>query len=430
MKIHSQVCVVAALCATLAACGGGGGDGGAAQAASGDSSPPRTASLEASAVYQAGPLTAPTGTPTYVKTVIGDLNSDGRNDVVTFTNETINGSDVVVLYQDQAGELSTFIAINSADLGLINVRDIAIADMNADGRADLVIYGIAGTAGPLVVVYQDGNGDLGSPVPYTVSVGGANLNIFTLGNSFAVGDFNSDGRNDVAINGSPMTVLLQGSDGSFGADGQSTFHVSAFTFFPSEVRIADMNSDGLSDIVYQSADKSIGVLRQVSPGVFSSSPETYPVTLTVANFFHTFAVGDLNGDGKNDVVVPDPSNSGFLNLFLQNSAGTLNAGPRIPIQSSPLFGIEIADIDQDGLNDIVGDVVDSGSPGGVGQVHVFYQNTDHTFQSSTVYTFRTSGGGGSQFHQALSIGDVSGDGRPDAVVSWLDEGVFVLLGTP
>ena len=46
------------------------------------------------------------------------------------------------------------------------------------------------------------------------------------------------------------------------------------------------------------------------------------------------------------------------------------------------------------------------------------------------YTFPTSADGGSFSHQSLSIGDINNDGWPDAVVTWLDEGVFVLLNAP
>jgi hypothetical protein len=136
----------ASLC-VLAGCGGGGDDGGNGGSGGGD--PGR--GLRASVIYQLGPLTAPTGQPIFLKTLIGDLNGDGRHDVVTFTNWTINGSDVVVLYQGPSGEMESFLPFNSVtDLGLTDVRDIAIADMNGDGRSDLLVYGIAGTS-PLAI---------------------------------------------------------------------------------------------------------------------------------------------------------------------------------------------------------------------------------------------------------------------------------------
>lgn len=403
----------------LASCGGGG------------STPDQTAQLQARKLeaifqYTTGPLSAPAGQPFFLKTVIGDLDGDGRNDVATFTNWTVNGSDVVVLYQDQSGMFTAFSSFNSiSDLGLDAVNDIAVGDLNGDGLVDLAILGnplpqTTGFGAPLVVLYQDSAGNLGPPVAYNVP----------HGLRLAIGDLNSDGRNDVVINTTLATIILQGSDGSLGTAPGSVFSVNTGPSFLGEVHIADMDADGDNDLVFQSGDKTVGILRQVAPGIFSNAPEFYQVVTSYWTSFNTFAVGDVNGDGKNDVVVLDPGNNGLMNIFLQNSSGTLDVQKLIIITSSPLYGIEISDVNKDGLNDILGEVVDAGSPTGVGQVHVFYQKADHTFQNPTVYIFPTSAGGGSQSHQSLSIGDVTGDGWPDAVVSWIDEGIFVLRNAP
>jgi hypothetical protein len=96
----------------------------------------------------------------------------------------------------------------------------------------------------------------------------------------------------------------------------------------------------------------------------------------------------------------------------------------VNVGSSP-YGLEIVDINGDGLNDIVGDRVDPGFSA-QGNILVYYQNADHAFKTQTSYTFTTKSGGGSAWHQNLSVGDVTGDGRPDAVVTWSSEGLFVM----
>jgi hypothetical protein len=62
-------------------------------------------------------------------------------------------------------------------------------------------------------------------------------------------------------------------------------------------------------------------------------------------------------------------------------------------------------------------------------VHVLHQQPDHTFQRSIVYPYPTTAIGVSLSSRPLSVGDVTGDGWPDAVLSWIDEGLFVLRNT-
>jgi hypothetical protein len=411
--------IVAALCPMLLACAGS------------NSSSPSTPSvsvqaraLRAAADYTVGSLSAPSGvSPLFLKTVIGDLDGDGRNDVATFTNWTVNGSDVVVLYQGQSGELTTFVSFNSfSDLGLDAVRDIAVGDLNGDGRADLAILGTpipvtTGNGPRLAVLYQDSTGNFGLPVRYTVT----NQSL-SPGLRMAIGDVNSDGRNDLVFSGSPVIVMLQGSDGRLGTDTASLFAVNAFTPMLGEVHIADMNGDGRNDIVFQAGNKSLGILRQTAPGVFAGTPDIYPVVTSYFNSFYTFKVGDVDGDGKPDVVVADPGNSGYLNIFLQNNGGTLDAPQLVRVNFNYVTGISIADIDKDGLNDLVCET-------GV-ELQVFRQKADHSFQPPTIYLLPTQTVGGPLSPQSMSVGDVNGDGWPDAIVGFLDEGIFVMLNVP
>lgn len=331
-------------------------------------------------------------------TAIGDLNGDGRNDVVAI-QESSYGK-IQIYYQDATGKLNSPIVLQLD----IDTKGVAIADVNNDGKADLVLCGnsLSGWQGRLVVMLQDPvTGQLLPPHEYNVSSSYA----ITL----AVADLNGDGRNDIVVSTGNLSIFFQNSAGTLNPE------VVYDNVYGGEVHVADMDNDGRNDIVVHCGPKEFAVIRQTAPGVFSSTPDLYTVQTSYWPAFGPFALGDVNGDGRIDVVTLDPGNSGYLNIFLQNSQGKLD--PPTLVQTDVPFGVKIADITGDGLNDIIYDMS--------GGVMVLPQQTDHTFGPRHFYSYRSLTFGGSMVSQALSIGDVTGDGQLDLVLTWSDEGLYV-----
>ncbi len=336
-------------------------------------------------------------------TAVADLDGDGRNDVVAmeFTNAARH---VYVYHQTQGGALA--VPPDEIDTGL-TLSGIAAGDLNGDGLADLVVSGMSSTSGASVVLafFQDPETHvLGSPQAVAAVSGGV-----------SVADVDGDGRKDLVVAGGSIQVLFQGSSGALSAP----VDVASSGLWGGEVHVGDLDGNGLADVVVRSGATQMAVYRQTSPRTFATSPDTYDVLTSYWPEAGAFAVGDVNGDGRADLVVTDPGNNGYLNFFLQTDHGTL-AGP---IASSPGFdmpaGVEIADVDGDGLADLVFDA-------GGGYVTVAHQRADHSFQDVYTYPIPTLSAGGTMVRQALSVADVTGDGRPDLVVSWMDEGVFVV----
>jgi hypothetical protein len=86
--------------------------------------------------------------------------------------------------------------------------------------------------------------------------------------------------------------------------------------------------------------------------------------------------------------------------------------------------VDIADLNGDGLNDLI--VLSDGFT-----VQIFYQAADHSFGDSVTYFLPTATTGGTSVHQALSVGDVTGDGLADIVASWWgDSAIYVLPRAP
>ena len=338
-------------------------------------------------------------------TAIGDLNGDGRNDVVV----TQGYSQILVYYQEASGKLGNPVAMN---LDVMPVG-VVIGDINNDGKADLVVSGSmknefgAWIDGMAVFLQDPVTGQLLSRKTYNASHVG----------SITMADLNSDGRNDVVLTspvyGSSMGSLYIYYQNSAGELDPAVVY-DKVPIIGGEIHVADMDNDGRYDIVVQSGLQQLAVIRQTAVGVFSPTPDYYTVQTGNWPDFSAFALGDVNGDGRVDMVAI--GTDGVMNIFLQTNQGKFDSPLLRNVGSA--FGVEIGDITGDGLNDIVCD--------GSGEIIVVPQQTDHTLGNTTGYKYPSLSYGGSSVNQALSVGDITGDGHLDAVASWSNEGLFVL----
>jgi hypothetical protein len=347
-------------------------------------------------------------------TAIGDLNGDGRNDVVVM--EAFGGSRILVYYQNSAGTLDAPQVITTT----LTLSGIAIRDISNDGQSDLVVSGNSTSASSgwlgRVAVYRQNpvTHALNAPQEYTLSTNTAG--------TLSIADLNSDGLPDIVVasagsggNGL-LSFLFQGAGGSLGTE---YVYTAVPVMSGGEVHVADMNGDGRNDIVVQSDLKQLAVIKQTSAGVYSTSPEFYSVQTSYWPNFNSFALGDLNGDGRTDIAVADPGNGGYLNIFMQSVAGTFADPQLLTYGYDRQDEVKIADMNGDGLNDLI--ILFNGN-----MVQVNLQSMSHTFDGPQTFYLPTNSAGGTSIHQAMAIGDVTGDGLPDVVASWLVEGIFVL----
>jgi FG-GAP-like repeat len=355
----------------------------------------------------------PSNGSNFLQTAMGDLNGDGRNDVALTAD---NPRGISIAYQDAQGHLTPFISINVSS-NLTSLHRIALGDLNNDGKVDLIATGACvscglGTQGRVVVYYQHPtNGTLlpGQLVPITTDFAA----------SATIGDINGDGRKDLVVVNllGTLSIYYQLANGSLGPE---VIYDKVHGDLTIEVHLADMDNDGDQDIVVQDFKTTQGqfsVIKQdssVTPGVLSNSPKTYQIP----GAFRTFALGDLNEDGRIDVAVSDYSNSNVV-IFLQNSAGTLQAPVALPPSTG--VGIEIADVNADGMNDLLSDTGND--------LLVYLQAPDHSFKTPVPYRYQSQSFGGGGFYLHLAVGDITGDNKPDAAITHEGMGLFVLPNT-
>ncbi|MGA2001938.1 MAG: FG-GAP-like repeat-containing protein [Terriglobales bacterium] len=302
---------------------------------------------------------------------------------------------------------------------------LAVGDVNGDGKPDLVVGNFCDSAcdvsGVVGVLLGNGDGTFQAPVSY--SSGGWDIN------SVAIGDVNGDGKPDIVVanfcqnmNGGwcgwpgSVAVLLGNGDGTFQApviyynpDGDGYFSVA----------IGDVNGDGKPDLVVANgcfqtcASSVVSVMLGNGDGTFQP-----PVDHNLdGGYAESVAIADLNGDGRLDLAVAD---SQGVSVLLGNGDGTFQ--PPVSYNLCCATSVAIADVNGDGKPDIV--VANYGSVG------VLLGNGDGTFQSAMLY-----GSGGYGYAWSVAVGDVNGDGKPDLIVSneWTSPGDIngaagVLLG--
>ena len=223
-----------------------------------------------------------------------------------------------------------------------------------------------------------------------------------------IGDFNHDGLNDAAITTFEGNLLIYTQNVSGGLNSPNIYPAG---LRPESLAVGDLNNDGWDDIVANNfSSDTISVFLQQSNGTFASR-----VIYTASNGPDSVAVGDLNNDGRDDVVVSHWL-EGNIGVFTQNENGTLNAKV---IYSSPTAGyddIAIGDVNNDGLNDVI---KMNGQIYANPDLSVYLQNGSGTLNTATSYSLP-----GNVVGRGIGIGDVTGDGQQDVVMSY---GSFVAV---
>ena len=402
----------------------------------------------------------------------GDFNGDGHQDFIVFDRLS---ADVTVFLGNGDSTFQPGVRYQ----GPGQIWSVLITDMDGDGHPDLVVTGV----GNALYIYH-GNAD--GTFATTSEAGPINF-----GSSvFAVADFNGDGILDIAgIGGSGITILLgmgnltyappasygagpsttQAAMADFNLDGHADFAVPApegiallfgnsdgsLQTFPTyyvgapalSLAVADFNGDGIRDIAVNVGTLEPLIMLGQGGAKFSYTPATPPTTL---NGTSQLLTGDFNGDGKADLLFAAGNNVPDTVLY-GNGDGTFSAVSLTGYTTSTLGVAGVADVNHDGLTDIVttndvllgqrndtfttvtlpsgisvglavpafGDFNNDGKLdmvlGGTTTMQILLGNGDGTFQVGRVLQTEINGGESLNMPVAMVTGDFDGDGNTDIV---------------
>lgn len=374
---------------------------------------------------------------------LADVNRDGKLDLVVGIGCGFNSNlcpGVAILLGNGDG---TFQPLVTYPAGPFGAYFLTAADVNGDGNPDLIVSNvpsgsISGSSAPLSVLLGNGDGTFQAPVTYDAGGSGAA--------GIAVADVNGDGKPDLVlanvapplsapgIVSSPVAVLLGNGDGPF----QPAMTYSSGGVGSGAVAVADLNGDGKLDVVVES---ECPVVNDCSPGstvgnvgvLLGNGDGTFEDTVSYSSGGSSatyVTVADVNGDGIPDVEVTNQSGQvnggtpGVVDVLLGNGDGTFQAPVTYNSGGTTAIGLAVADVNGDGRPDLLAANTDFPYPNiSLSTVGVLLNNTKYPTVTALA----------SQLNPAtvgqpvpLSATVTSNIGTPNGTVTFMQNGTYTL----
>jgi hypothetical protein len=347
--------------------------------------------------------------------VAGDLNHDGFVDLVALNFVPSDGvtdpvNQVIVLLGLGDG---TYTALPPVNVGLF-LSAAVIGDFNSDGKLDVAVSSRADNT--VVVLLGAGDGTLSPLAPITGLSEPAAL---------AIGDFNHDGKQDLAVANyltGDISILLGNNDGTFAPEIRI-----ATGDLPSALAVADFNGDGIDDLaVANNGSNRVTILFGDLNDLANAN--TSPLQLAVDAEPSALVAGDFNGDGRADIATThfelDATTGAYVNNHVSvrlNLGGNsfadqvrYNLATALAAADRPT-SLVAGDFNGDGALDL------ATSNGASGNVTVITGYGDGTFALPGEQ-------GSAGFNSSPVLADVNGDGIKDSIVLDRSGRVLVRLG--
>jgi len=364
----------------------------------------------APAIQSSAPLSYSPPSPEGVHMALGDFTGDGHVDVALVD---VYDDLLFVMQGDGTGHLSLLHSIQLGTVGIdgfgaSNALGSYAEDFNGDGKLDVLIFYQGGGNNSAVVLYGDNDGTF-TVGPSYPNIPNVELNLFAVATGGITPSL-------IGRDGTTAYILPGESTGGFLAPQQIP---NALVFSESVVAAADVNGDGIPDLIAQSpagtsillgeGNVTFGAPQLVTTGAVTASSIVSAdfngdgvsdlafagpggITFIYGSELNDFAAngivdsgitvqsliaGDFVGNGRSQIAVLEAASnsSTTVKTMLTSASGVLSSGPTISMGLTSGSGV-VADFDGDGRQDIA---LGGGYSTGVGPMQVLYGNSDGTF---------------------------------------------------
>lgn len=352
------------------------------------------------------------------KVAVGDVDNDGKTDLL-ITNYYSN---ILSVYRNISSDgVISFAAPLDFATG-INPGNIIVSDLDGDGRQDIILINKNSNN---ISVFRNTStpGNVSLSARSDVSTG---INPYDL----YAADFNGDGKPDIAVacndtpNGVVSVIMNTGTQGNISFAGKVDFFSSPGTQC---IKAGDMDGDGKPDIVVTNLNSdNFSIFRNTCVnGVIDINSFAARVDFSTSENPYGVAIGDLDGDGKPDIAIGKSPPYSAISIFRNISTpGVINAGSFAPKVDFPMGtcpnSLSLSDLDGDGKADIAA---------------TYYEyNKFALFKNTSVPGTINSGSFAARVEYQippisdnLKCADLNADGRPEIMISNSTNGTVAIL---